>query len=85
MSVTPRRRLVPLKDRMGHYSQSLYKINQLLNMKAKGVSLHDRYHKSSKEYLTHAMRVDEAYKSNSLLALQYSGLIARGSFLMLTR
>jgi hypothetical protein len=75
ISVTARRLLVPLKDRMGHYSQSFYKINQLLNIKAKGVSLHDRYHRSSEEYLARAVRVDETCKSNSLLALQYSGLI----------
>ncbi len=59
----------------GRYRQSFNEINQLLNMRTKGVNLHDRYHMSSEKYLTHAVRVDDTCKSNSLLALQYWGLI----------
>jgi len=59
----------------GHYRQSFYEINQLLNMRTKGVNLHDRYIRTNEEYLTHAVRVDDTCKSNILLALKYSGLI----------
>jgi hypothetical protein len=60
----------------GRYRESFYEINQLLNMRTKGVNLHDRHHMSSEKYLTHAVRVDDTCKFNSLLALQYWGLIA---------
>ena len=59
----------------GHYRQSFDEINQLLNMRTKGVNLHDRYHMTSEKYLTHAVRVDDTCQSNPLLALQYWGLI----------
>jgi hypothetical protein len=61
--------------RRGDYRQSFNEINQLLNMRTKGVNLNDRYIRTNEKHLTHVVRVVDTCKCNSLLALQYSGFI----------